>query len=361
MIYLYVLAVLMVSNLIVSSVRPISIKIFSKLITTEQILYWILIIWLAWIIGTRGLTGTDTFTYEGAFHNPSAYQYFEPGYQWVSKNIADFGFDFSVLQWVMSIGTMFIFGFAYALATPKIMLSLIYFVGTGIFYTLFNTMRQGMAEALFLLSVILFFKLNGKKKYIITFLLMYCSYLFHASVLIVILFSLLGIVICKFLGEWFYFVAIIISIIGLVGIRMPIDQFSSLFSKVGLTYIDAYGDNLGSVNYGIEGYIIILLFLIIVMIIHGSRKLAMNNIFKMACILFSLYLIIASSFGYDGLMNRFLNYFVPFFPIVFVYLPEATESNRKKSIVELLIYVYILEFTIYTFLSNYQSILPYRP
>lgn len=60
-------------------------------------------------------------------------------------------------------------------------------------------------------------------------------------------------------------------------------------------------------------------------------------------------------------MNRFLNYFVPFFPIVFVYLPEATESNRKKSIVELLIYVYILEFTIYTFLSNYQSILPYRP
>ncbi|HCN55706.1 EpsG family protein [Leuconostoc citreum] len=361
MIYLYVFILSLLSCSIFFITKPFSIKIGYQIITIEHIVYWISIIWLAWIIGNRGLAGTDTFTYKVAFTNPAGFQYFEPGYKFVSSLVADLGLDFTYLQLVMSFGTMIVFGIAYSLANSKTTLSLFYFIATGVFYTLFNTMRQGMAEALFLLAVVLFFKLNGKKKYITSGLILYAAYLFHASVIVVVLIVLVGIVVWKLLNSWFYFLIIIISFLGLLGIRVPITQFSSIFSKLGLSYISSYSDYLGEFSYGVEGYITLILFLLIVILTCGSNQLFQNDIYRLSYMLFLLYLVISSVFGYGGLMNRFLNYFVPFFPILFVYLPKMADSSIKKLSIQIIIFMYILEFIIYTFLSNYQLILPYRP
>lgn len=361
MIYLVSFFILMITGIFFFSYGSLQIRISSKLISVESTVYWFYVIILTCIVGFRGMTGADTWTYQGAYSNLSAYQYFEPGYRWLSLEAWNSGLSFEKFQILMAFITMFLFAISYAISVSNTTMALFFFVGTGIYYTLFNTMRQGMAEALFLLAVILFYRLLSWKKYIITGILIYVAYLFHASVIVVVVMWAVAAIMWKIFGYRLQNFAILIALLGLLGVRVPVSNFSNLLSQMGLSYVDSYSEYLSDINYGLQGTVTILMFVTIVLLVGKKQGIFSSKISQVSYILFLLYLIVSSAFGYVGLMNRFLNYFVPFFPILFVNLINNSRLKDRKVIVQLLIIFYALDFTLYAILSNYQNILPYRP
>lgn len=361
MIYLVIFFTLMITGIIFFSYGSLQVRIGSKLINVESTVYWFYVIILTCILGFRGMSGTDTWTYQGAYSNLSAYQYFESGYRWLSLEAWNSGLSFEQFQILMAFITMFLFALAYSISVSNTVMALFFFVGTGVYYTLFNTMRQGMAEALFLLAVILFYRLSGWKKYIVTGILIYLAYLFHVSVIVVVIMWILSAIAWNIFGYRVQTFTILISLLGILGVRIPVSKFSNLFSQMGLSYIDSYSEYLGDINYGLQGTVTILIFVAIVFLIGKREKIFSSKIGQISYVLFLLYLITSSVFGYVGLMNRFLNYFVPFFPILFVDLINNSRLKDRKASIQLLIIFYLIIFMLYTLVGNYQGILPYRP
>lgn len=320
-------------------------------------------IFLIFLLGNRGLTGTDTPVYYGSFSQFLNSSYFEPFYKFIQDYFFFKGYSFLDLELVMAIfavAPIIMLFFKFGRNTTLLLLA---YYGPFQYFINFNIMRQGVAVTLYACSI--FLLLNQEKnnkiflKVILSALLMYSAYNFHHSIAIGVIIFILSLVIELFSVKKLAVIVKILIVLSVIGIRFPITAFSNFLNIFGITYLQSYA-NTGYLQYNSNLYNfanIIMCFTIFCLI--NLKQL--NTWFeKYVYVQMMIYLIVSAYFGNPQFVVRILYYTQIFFPFLFAIVWKRGQKLYVRDIfLKLMIIVYIIFNFYISIQSGANGINPY--
>lgn len=326
------------------------------------------------ILGFRGLTGTDTPAYALVFWNPRYANGMESGFLWLSqlsKSLIDSFSFFQVVVGVLSsvgIGAILWSMRKESLQTKLLLLT--FFLLAGPYFVLFNNMRQGITISMLLLMVVVInFSDNNPVRLGVGALLVLTGIFVHKTIVVGTVFVLMGYLIGRLLNN----VEIPrrnILLVGLtfVGILIPPLNFGwilKLMGYVGVSYAQAYADSPLLMNSRSGTAIVNALMVLFIVVFSNFLKRDNTTqqpfLQKVSLGMTLLYVIVSPFAGSSELMYRLFFYVLPFIGVTFteIYKNVSQASKTKRLVIVGAEFLFILLNFVHIVMANLQGILPY--
>ncbi|OJF02898.1 hypothetical protein BKY29_09510 [Weissella confusa] len=326
------------------------------------------------ILGFRGLTGTDTPAYALVFWNPRYANGMESGFLWLSqlsKSLIDSFSFFQVVVGVLSfvgIGAILWSMRKESLQTKLLLLT--FFLLAGPYFVLFNNMRQGITISMLLLMVVVInFSDNNLVRLGVGALLVLTGIFVHKTIVVGTVFVLMGYLIGRLLNN----VEIPrrnILLVGLtfVGILIPPLNFGwilKLMGYVGVSYAQAYADSPLLMNSRSGTAIVNALMVLFIVVFSNFLKRDNTTqqpfLQKVSLGMTLLYVIVSPFAGSSELMYRLFFYVLPFIGVTFteIYKNVSQASKTKRLVIVGAEFLFILLNFVHIVMANLQGILPY--
>ncbi|KRN23231.1 hypothetical protein IV69_GL001660 [Weissella confusa] len=361
--------------IIITDVMMSSTSVVSEhnLIKDNGIVGGILVV-SVFILGFRGLTGTDTPAYALVFWNPRYANGMESGFLWLSQLskslIGSFSF-FQVIVGVLSfvgIGAILWSMRKESLQTKLFLLT--FFLLAGPYFVLFNNMRQGITISMLLLMVVVInFSDNSLVRLGVSALLVLAGIFVHKTIVVGAVFVLMGYLIGRLLNN----VEIPrrnMLLVGLtfVGILIPPLNFGwilKLMGYVGVSYAHAYADSPLLMNSRSGTAIVNALMVLFIVVFSNFLKRDNTTeqpfLQKVSLGMTLLYVIVSPFAGSSELMYRLFFYVLPFIGVTFteIYKNVSQASKTKRLVIVGAEFLFILLNFAHIVMANLQGILPY--
>lgn len=291
----------------------------------------------------RGIeVGTDTINY--AYYFDSYYDSewmrsaMEPGWVLVNDIASYFGWDYRGVMILSSLLCLFPVYYAAGKHSKNAMLTILLYFLLYHYLRSFNITRQYIAVGFGLLSIISFVN----KKHVFFVLLLFLSFLFHKSALLLFLLYFV-----KFIPSQFFINVLLVAFTFAVGLFGPTVLYKLIsltsYAKYLLNY--EYGNFIGNAAAGLllNSYFMLVLYL-------GKNLRVENKVFILFVLIFNLTLRLPFA-------DRALLYFSIYQIVYFTYVASEVKGVNNK----LFFYFSIIIYAYFVFFRSFGGgeILPY--
>ncbi|XNX67684.1 EpsG family protein [Leuconostoc mesenteroides] len=320
-------------------------------------------LFLAFFLGNRKLTGSDSPAYEYIYETGVGFDRLENGYKWVSLVFQSHNYSFWALQLFLGILTVLIASVAFILwDTNSKFFQLLVFYSPFWYFMSFNGMRQGVATSFVYLGTVILWKTcqtNSWIKKIIAFLCFIVAYNFHHMAITIIFFVfviwILNTMRIIVSGKVIKVLAVfLVPTLLLVPPIYSIQYALDFLSKFGLNYTSLLSVNGSSYEMAGKGLLFILLLLGTLLFSKNIYKyVGLSNYFQISIFMLMLLLLI---FGSGMNAMRVFDYFLPVLSLFVGKLMKESESNI---IIIGILYVFMATAFAFTMIQNTHQIIPY--
>ncbi|WP_260257911.1 EpsG family protein [Weissella confusa] len=362
---------ILITDTIISSTSALS---ESNLIKDNCIIGGILIA-AVFILGFRGLTGTDTPAYALVFWNPRYANGMESGFLLLGQLSKSLVNSFSFFQVV--VGVLSFVGIGAILWSMRKesfqtkLLLLTFFLLAGPYFVLFNNMRQGITISILLLMVVVinFSNNNNLLQLGVSVILIGTGIFIHKTIVVGIVLVLMAYMISRLLSK----IQIprrnlLLVALTFVGIIIPPLNFSwimTLLGYVGVSYAQAYAHS--SLLMNSRSGTAIVNAVMVLFIVVFSNYMKMDNMTQQSFLqkvslgMTLLYVIVSPFAGSSELMYRLFFYVLPFIGVTFteIYKNVSQASKIKRLVIVGAEFLFILLNFAHIVMANLQGILPY--
>jgi hypothetical protein len=329
-----------------------------------NIIFLIICLYLAFFLGNRKLTGTDSLAYKYIYETNIGFDRLEEGYKWISILFQSHNYSFWDFQLFLGIVTVIVAYLGFILWDQNSeFLQLLVFYSQFWYFMSFNGMRQGIASSFVYLGAVFLLKINKSHNWFFKILAgcsFFTAYNFqHMSMTIisfVILIWLLNKLRIIISGNLLKILSMFLIPILLV--KPPIYGIQSaliFLSKFGLDYTSLLNVSGSTYEMANKGLLFILLLLIMLICFEMPAKdKGLINYFPLFIFTLLLLLLI---FGTGMNSMRVFDYFMP---IVSLFIKPLLEDDKESNkVVVSTIIVFMLIVFVFTLLQNTHQIMPY--
>lgn len=318
---------------------------YNKHIDLSKNVFFIFVTFILLVVisGFRGNMGTDYLSYQYIYEYEIRFTNFknilashEMGYAMLQKIVGELSnYNIVWLMTTLAIITIFSYYKFWIKKSECFWLTLVLLLSLGSYYTSFNTTRQFMVAAMFLLCI----KYIENKNIVMYLISILFLSLFHQSAIYMIPMYFI------FRINWFdkkyiieKFVLIILCLIGIL--------FSSTIINLGVGLYSNYADT----TFTTEGNNILTLIRFVIFsmyLLYNRKNLNMNSIFDRICFNSSILLLICGVISLKvTIFYRMVYYFLPL-TLTGIVNVTVREKNRKKQFIEYcLIIIFVLIYII---------------
>lgn len=325
--------------------------------------FFAIIIFLAFLLGQRKLTGSDSSAYEYIYQTGIGFDRLEDGYKWISLFFQSNNYSFWSFQFVIGILTVFVATIAFLYWDSKSkFIQLLVFYSPFWYFMSFNGMRQGIATSFVYLGTVLLWHSGLTGRLIIKLLALTCfvvAYNFHHMAITVILFVsliwILGLFKVVISSKILKLLAIIL--VPLLLLMPPLYSIQSsleILAKFGLDYTSLLSVAGSSYEMSTKGLCFVIILLMMIILSKGSIKY--NGLLNYYQFFIFILLMLLLIFGSGMNSMRVFDYFIPVLALFVKYLLEDRHRNYQNII---LIYLFMFLAFVYAIIQNTHQIMPY--
>lgn len=325
--------------------------------------FFAIMLFLAFFLGNRKLTGSDSLAYEYIYETGVGFDRLENGYKWVSLIFQSHNYSFWSLQLFLGILTVLVASIAFILwDTNSKFFQLLVFYSPFWYFMSFNGMRQGIATSFVYLGTVILWKNCQTKNWIMkinAFLCFIVAYNFHHMAITIICFVIL----IWILNTMQIIVSgKLLKILAIFSVPMLLLEPPIYSIQYGLDFLSKFGLNYTSLllvdgsSYEMSGKGLLFILLIFGTLIFSKntyKYVGVSNYFQLSLFILML-LLLASGSGMNAM--RVFDYFLPILSLFVGKLLNEDESNIK--IIGVL-YVFMGAAFVFTMLQNTHQIMPY--
>lgn len=234
---------------------------------------------------------------------------------------------------------------------------ILFYVLTYQYFTMFNTMRQGVAIGLLLMSILTF----RHQKYVASVIFIILSIGIHPSSLIalVILICCLALSQYRITPKSIVFISMLVAVIALI-ITVCIPIFISAFPRYSIYFTDS-GIGLNDEITGQGRYRYLFVFLLVLLLLGCAMTPKCNSVLDRFLRVTTAWTCISGIiFGQFDMYARMLNYFMPFVVVCISMLLTEADIKTNSVIFRGIPLCVLSVVCLYMLTSNYSGVNPYE-
>lgn len=333
----------------------------------SRIFFWLFSFFNIMFLGLRGLTGSDTPTYQ-YFYDTNMYpNTIEKGYAWFSNFFANSGVSFTLFEVVVAVLTLLPIFYIYYKYTTSMAITLLFFYLDGTMLNAINISRQMLAVSFFFLGVFAIIRRRSKLNLLLTVICFSIAVEFHKTAWI----AILGLIPIYLIYIAFRrrknstYICAVILLCAIVFFYKSNYVYNYLLSLGGTSALNTYGGYVTDVsaeNLLTSRNIRTLLTTIIevgVFLVPQSKHSRTDKLTQFLLAIFAFSVLIQST-QINWISDRFNQFFVPFLAIL---IPKLIVDGEKINLKKAILFILFLVAAILQFyrmvVHNFGTIYPY--
>lgn len=331
-------------------------------------IFFVMSVFFVLFLGLRGLTGSDTITYQNFYETGYFPGNIEKGYQFLSTFFSSHGLSFLTFELIIAIATLIPLFYVYSRLSFSLGTTMLFFyINCTLMYAM-NVSRQILSASFFVLGVY-FLQKKGKANLLVSVVAFIVACLMHQTAIIAII-SLIPIYIIFLILRrgygWTIFLGIMLIIFIIICYKtnvvyselLKLGSSGSLSSYNGFITDPTAADQFTSEGKNLTNFIAALLEAL-VFFIPINKKTVEDRITMWLYAIFFFSIIVQAS-QVNWISERIVQFFVPFTAIL---VSRVLFADRKVTFSKIAFFSLLLVSGALVFvrivIHNFGTIIPY--